>query len=59
MSGDESSVVEGASALAKCAVTDAVRALRTGEEGNEEVLAEAKVTLNITPLYPHHAHSLP
>ena len=39
MSGDESSVVEGASALATCGVTDAVRALRTREEGNEELKA--------------------
>ena len=39
MSGDESSVMEGASALATCAVTDAVRALRTREEGNEELKA--------------------
>ena len=39
MSGDKSSAVEGASALATCAVTDAVRALRTREEGNEELKA--------------------
>ena len=39
MSGDESSVVEGASALAMCGGTDAVRALRTREEGNEELKA--------------------
>ena len=37
MSGDESSVVERASALETSAVTDAVRALRTREEGNEEL----------------------
>ena len=49
MSGDKSSAVEGASALATCAVTDAVRALRTREEGNDVVLAEAKVPLNIPP----------
>ena len=33
MSGDESSVVEGASELATCAVTDAVRALQRRERG--------------------------
>ena len=40
MSDEESSVVEGAQcALATCAVTDAVRALWTREEGNEELKA--------------------